>query len=298
MKLVKTAGFLIMAFLWISCNSSDKSENTSANKKKEVSKTSTQPKGKLFIIGGGKRPPELVQELIDVSDLRNNKYAVILPMASIEPDSAIYYASKQFTELGIESAKIKGFNFQKNRQNIEHLDSLANAGLIYISGGDQNRFMDIVLNSPVSGAIKRAYQNGATIAGTSAGAAVMSKKMITGDEFKHPEYTGNFRTIEAENIELKEGLGLMENAIVDQHFIRRMRMNRLISTAIENPEEISIGIDESTAILVQNDTAKVLGASQVIVLKNNNKSKTSKNGLLGGRDLQLSVILPGEKFAL
>ena len=48
--------------------------------------------------------------------------------------------------------------------------------------------------------------------------------------------------------------------LVDQHFIQRMRMNRLISTAIENPEKISIGIDESTAIMVENDSAKVVGA--------------------------------------
>ncbi|MCH4822659.1 cyanophycinase [Gramella lutea] len=297
MKLVKITGLFLLALCWISCNSGDKSEKILEDEQ-QMAKVSNLPKGKLFIIGGGKRPPELVQELIEVSNLKNDTYAVILPMASVEPDSAVFYASKQFTELGIESEKIKGFNFQKNRQNVEQLDSLANAGLIYISGGDQNRFMDIVLNSPISDAIKRAYQNGATIAGTSAGAAVMSKKMITGDEFKHPEYTGDFKTIEAENIELKEGLGLIDNAIIDQHFIQRMRMNRLISTAIENPDEICIGIDESTAILVQNDSAKVLGAAQVIVLKNINKSKISKDGLIGGRDLQLSVILPGEKFAL
>lgn len=297
MKLGKIAGLFMISLFCISCNSGDSSGNAS-DENQEVSQVKNQAKGKLFIIGGGKRPPELVKELIKVSDLENDTYAVILPMASVEPDSAIFYAAKQFTELGIKPEKIKGFNFQKNRQNVEHLDSLANAGLIYISGGDQNRFMDIVLDSPVSDAIKRAYQNGATVAGTSAGAAVMSKKMITGDEFKHPEYTGDFRTIEAENIELKDGLGLLENAIIDQHFIQRMRMNRLISTAIENPEEISIGIDESTAILVQKDSARVLGAAQVIVIRNSNKSKVSKNGLLGGRDLRLSVILPGEKFAL
>ncbi len=297
MRLFKITCSLFLALFWVSCNSGDRSENT-GNEKIETSEDANRPKGKLFIIGGGKRPPELVRELIDVSGLKNDTYAVILPMASIEPDSAIFYAKKQFVELGIDSEKIKGFNFEKNRQNVEQLDSLAKAGLIYISGGDQNRFMDVVLDSPVSDAIKRAYQNGATIAGTSAGAAVMSKKMITGNEFKHPEYTGDFRSIEAENIEIAEGLGLLNNAIVDQHFIQRMRMNRLISTVIENPEELSIGIDESTAIIVQNDSAKVIGAAQVIVLKNTNNDKKTRNGLLGARDLKLSVVLPGEKFAL
>lgn len=297
MKLLKITGLLFLVLFGVSCNSGDKSERAQ-NEKIETAKEADKPKGKLFIIGGGKRPPELVRELIEVSGIKNNTYAVILPMASIEPDSAIFYARKQFVELGIDSEKIKGFNFEKNRQNVEQLDSLAKAGLIYISGGDQNRFMEVVLDSPVSDAIKRAYQNGATIAGTSAGAAVMSKKMITGDEFKHPEYTGDFKTIEAENIEIAEGLGLLKNAIVDQHFIKRMRMNRLISTAIENSKELSIGIDESTAIIVENDSAKVVGAAQVIVLKNTNNDKKTRNGLLGARNLELSVVLPGEKFAL
>ena len=297
MKLLNIAGFLLILLFGVSCISEDKAERS----KKEGVETLVEAdklKGKLFIIGGGKRPRELVRELIDISGIKNNSYAVILPMASIEPDSAIFYARQQFVELGIEAERITGFNFQNNRQNIEQLDSLAKAGLIYISGGDQNKFMDAVLDSPVSAAIKSAYRNGATIAGTSAGAAVMSKKMITGNEFKHPEYTGDFRTIEAENIEIAEGLGLLKNAIVDQHFIQRMRMNRLISTAIENPGELSIGIDESTAIIVENDSALVVGAAQVIVLKNTKNDKKTLNGLLGARDLKLSVVLPGERFAL
>lgn len=297
MRLLNIAGFFLILLISVSCNYEDRAERAE-NERVDTLAEMDKPKGKLFIIGGGKRPPELVKELIDISGIKNNTYAVILPMASSEPDSAIFYARKQFVELGIAAEKIKGFNFEKNRQNIEKLDSLAKAGLIYISGGDQNKFMEVVFNSPIADAIKRAYQNGSTIAGTSAGAAVMSKKMITGNEFKHPEYTGDFRTIEAENIEISEGLGLLKNAIIDQHFIQRMRMNRLISTAIENPEELSIGIDESTAIIVENDSAKVVGAAQVIVLKNTGNNKKVLNGLLGARDLELSVVLPGERFAL
>ena len=123
--------------------------------------------------GGGKRLLEVVKELVAVSDMKNDTYAVRRPMASNEPYSAIFYASQQCMERGIKPEKVKGCNFQKTRMNVEHLDSLANAGLIYISGGDQNRFMDIVLNSPVSDTIKSAYQNGATIAETSAGATAM-----------------------------------------------------------------------------------------------------------------------------
>jgi cyanophycinase len=99
-------------------------------------------------------------------------------------------------------------------------------------------------------------------------------------------------------MELAEGLGLLPEAIVDQHFIYRMRMNRLISVAIENPEETCIGIDESTALLVQGDSAEVVGEWQVIVLRNEEGGRKVRNGLLGDEELKLSVYLPGDKFRI
>jgi cyanophycinase len=238
----------------------------------------------------------MIKRLVDEAGVANKGYIVILPMSSSEPDTAFFYAKKQFVQQGIQ--EVFNFNFKKH-ENIRQsqLDSLKNAPLIYISGGDQSKFMDIVLETPVYDAIHSAYKNGATIAGTSAGAAVMSKKMITGNEFKHPEYTGDFRTIEADNMEITEGLGLFPGAIVDQHFIWRMRMNRLITVAIENPDETCIGIDESTAILVEGSKAEVVGKYQVIVLKNNGES-TTQNGLLGADNMSLGVYLPGQSFVL
>ncbi|WP_224485482.1 cyanophycinase [Robertkochia aurantiaca] len=259
---------------------------------------SVKPKGSLFIIGGGKRPPELVREMISLSSMESaNHYAVILPMSSAEPDSAIWYGRKQFTDLGITPDKIKGYQFTKEHMPTQQLDSLENAALIYITGGDQNRFMEIVEDSQIEQAIKNAYQKGSVIAGTSAGAAVMSEKMITGDQYKHPEYTGDFQSIESENIIIENGLGLTDRIIVDQHFIRRMRMNRLLSVAMEHPEQTALGIDESTAVIVKNDSIRVTGESQVIYIKNQGKV-SSQNGLLGGDDLKVKVLLPGTKISL
>ncbi|WP_194768578.1 cyanophycinase [Tamlana sp. I1] len=259
---------------------------------------SNYAKGKLFIIGGGKRPKALVEKLMAVSELSKDDYMVILPMSSAEPDSAVFYASKQFLDFGVPSGKIKGFNFKKDDLHPQWIDSLKQAKLIYMTGGDQTKFMDIVLNTNVHEAINTAYHNGSTIAGTSAGAAVMSNKMITGNEYKHPEYTGDFRTIEAENIEITKGLGLLKNVIIDQHFIKRMRMNRLLSVALEHPKSMAVGIDESTAIIVENHSATVTGLSQVVVVENKASKVYQKNGLLGGDSLQVKVVLPGKTFQL
>jgi cyanophycinase len=278
--------------LCIACSSdsADQSDNSLTQESIDL------PKGKLFIIGGGKRPPELIQELLNVSNLDEEDEIVILPMSSSEPDTAIFYATKQFTDLGIPGERIQGLNFKKDSISPQWIDQLAHADLIYISGGNQSRFMDVALGTAIQEAIQNAYHRGATVAGTSAGAAVMSQLMITGDERKHSDNSGSFRTIESNNIILTEGIGLIKNAIIDQHFIYRKRLNRLISVAIEHPEITAIGIDESTAIIVDQNQARVVGLSQVILLKSNEDAR-EQNGLLGADDIQLSVKLPGDTFS-
>jgi len=253
--------------------------------------------GKLFIIGGGDRTDEMMSELVDLSGISKNGYMFVLPMASSVPDSSLMWATEDFNKAGVE--KVPGYVFRQGEIPPEsQLDSLRNAKLIYICGGDQSRFMSLTLNTPIMDAIQAAYENGSVIAGTSAGAAVMSKKMITGNQKKHPEPEAGFTTIEAENIEITEGLGLLENVIIDQHFIKRQRLNRLVAVSIENPEETCIGIDESTAIVVSGKTARVTGTGQVILIRNIDALKTVDRGLLGTENLQVNVYLSGETFKL
>lgn len=258
--------------------------------------TELAPKGSLFIIGGGKRPPEMIKDMIRLSGSDTAGYIVVLPMSSSEPDSAAYYGELQFRKQGIENIHtiISGKGGLSDYQ-----DSLIrNAKLIYITGGDQARFMDSVRNTNAIDALWNSFENGALICGTSAGAAVQSKLMITGDQKKHSVYTGYFQTIEAENIILAEGLGFAEDIIIDQHFIKRQRLNRLLAVILENPSKTGIGIDESTAIHVAGKNITVYGESQVIVIKGNNSEPKIQNGLLGGQNLEISVYLPGESFTL
>ncbi len=256
-----------------------------------------KPAGKLFIIGGGNRTDSMMNKMVDISGVRTEGYVYILPMASATPDSAIIWTKDDFNVTGIK--KVYGYNFKAGELPPKaQLDSLRNAKLIFISGGDQARFMSVVLNTPIMDAIHQDYKNGSVIAGTSAGAAVMSKKMITGNQKKHTEPEAGFVTIESDNIEVTQGLGLLADVIIDQHFIKRQRLNRLIAVSIENPDELCVAMDESTAIIVDGDYATVNGISQVIVIKNINKIKRIRNGLLGTEGLQLSVYLPGQKFRL
>ena len=254
-------------------------------------------KGKLFIIGGGSRPDAMVERIINEAGLKEGGYGIILPMSSEDPDSSVWYANQQFISRGINT--VYGVNFRKGQTfSAAKLDSVRNARLIYITGGDQVRFMDVVQRTDIEKAIHEAHDKGALVGGTSAGAAVMSKIMITGNELKHPDYESTFRNIEAANIETKPGLGFIQNAIIDQHFVIRSRYNRLISAVIEYPDVKGIGIDEATAILVSGNTAEVLGDSQVIVFENPKRSKEVRDGKLSAKGIVMNIYLAGETFKL
>ncbi|MCE7992516.1 MAG: cyanophycinase [Roseivirga sp.] len=257
----------------------------------------TLAQGKLFIIGGGPRPANMINQMIDEADVRTNGYAVVLPMSSSNTEAAMASGKKQFVDNGI--AAVTAFNFIKgDTPDPALLDSIRNAKLIYISGGSQGRFMNVVAGTAIEQAVWDCYQKGGTIAGTSAGAAVMSEKMITGAQVHYPDADGGFRVIEKGNTKLSQGLGLVKKAIIDQHFVRRSRHNRLITLAIENPGLKCIGIDESTAIIVKGNKVKVIGLSQVLVFDGSKGRKREKAKKISMKDLRLHIYLDGDTFSL
>ena len=254
------------------------------------------PKGKLFIIGGGDRSDALMKQVLSVSELTKKDFIVVLPMSSEEPDSSFIFFKTQMAKLTPNPIVMLNFN-KETAQNKKLTDSLQKAKLIFISGGDQTRFMNVVQNTPIQTAIQKAYQNGSTISGTSAGAAVMSEKMITGNQKLQKEYSGTFDNIRYDNLETAKGLGLLKTAIIDQHFLKRNRYNRLLSALVEFPSLTGIGIDESTAIIVRNNQIEVAGESEVIVVKNpKGILKSKKNNLISIENLHMSIYTAGQKF--
>lgn len=257
-----------------------------------------QPKGNLFIIGGGDRSPQLIQTLLSTAQLSAKDYIVVLPMATEEPDTAYYYIKSELEKAC--SNTIANLNFtRKDTANKEWLDSVRHAKLIFLTGGDQSRFMNVVLHTPIQQAILKAYYNGATVAGTSAGAAMMSSHMITGNHLLgDTTYHETFRELRTGNIEIEEGLGLLTSAIVDQHFIVRSRYNRLLSALAKYPALPCIGINEATAIIVHGKNVKVAGESQVIIFSRPQNLKTSPEGYIKFSDVRMSIYTAGDSFQL
>lgn len=256
------------------------------------------PKGNLFIIGGGDRTDDLVKALLQTADLSAKDYIAVLPMSSAEPDSSYFYIKSDLEKWC--GNYIAFLNFKREQtSDRSKLDSVRNAKLIFITGGDQSRFMNVVLNTPLYDVIHEAYNNGSTISGTSAGAAVMSKYMITGNQLRGDTvYHSTFDRLWDKNIEFQEGLGLLDSVIVDQHFIVRSRYNRMISALAAFPAFTCAGIDESTAIVVHQHTIKVVGESQVIMMKAPENLRTDNKGLIKFSDVKVSIYTSGDSFKL
>ena len=147
--------------------------------------------------------------------------------------------------------------------------------------------------------LKDLYARGAVIGGTSAGAAIMSQVMITGEELLNDDKANAFKFIKKGNIETAVGLGFLTNAIIDQHFIKRKRLNRLFSVVLEHPQLLGIGIDESTAIIVNPDEMfEVLGESAVMVIdpRSATRIRADHSGNLSARDIKTHLLMAGDRF--
>jgi cyanophycinase len=286
--------FLLLCAAWLNVNAQSKvtaQSKVSAQKENTV-ESKIKAKGSLFIIGGGKRSDALIGELLATAKLSAKDYIIVLPMASGIPDTS-------FNDFHVQlrlhtNLPIRNFDFNKHdTKDPKWVDSVAGAKLIYILGGDQSRFMKAVLNTPVYAAIHKAYQSGSTIAGTSAGAAVMSKFMITGVQLKDSKYRETFDKLWDQNIEFSEGLGLLEHTIIDQHFLKRSRYNRIISALAAKPGYMGVGIDEGTAIIVNGNKATVAGDSQVLRFVSPERAQTAGE-LLKFKHINLGIYTAGD----
>jgi cyanophycinase len=257
---------------------------------------SADKEGSLFIIGGGKLPDSLLNQMIDLAEVRYDGYVLILPMASENPDSVAQYFKGRLELLNVK-AVVPMFIGQQSIATNAQIDSVIRAKLIFMTGGDQNRLMNAMEQLTLTQAIRTAHTKGAMIAGTSAGAAVMSQFMLTGRQLLYPDDQSDFRHLKKGNVQLTNGLGLLKQTVIDQHFVERSRYNRLLSVVIERPDLMGIGISEGTAIWVVRNRAEVFGAAQVILVKNK-KRKKPENGMLYSPNIRLTMLLSGARFSI
>lgn len=258
-------------------------------------------RGTLFIVGGGPQPPALVREFVDLAGGAARARIVIFAMASAEGLARGEAKAREFRALGATATNLWITRAEADSDSI--LARLAGATGVWFGGGDQNRLAQALRGSRVEQRIRALYDGGAVIGGTSAGAAVMSAVMLTGDE-RRPggarpvtDSSGAYLTIDRDNVVVAEGFGLLADAIVDQHFLRRKRHNRLLSLVLERRPHLGVGIDESTALVVEPDGGwRVAGASVVVVYDARRASVTRPGSPLGATGMVMHVLPPGSRF--
>jgi cyanophycinase len=256
--------------------------------------------GTLMIVGGGPQPPALVRQFVDLARANTAKpKIVVFAMASADGAKSGEEKASDLRALGADARNVWLTREQANTDSAARL--LDGATGVWFGGGDQNRLIKVLRGTKSEDAIRERYRSGAVIGGTSAGAAVMSELMITGDE-RHPggerrDTSNAYLTIARDNIVIDTGFALIRNAIVDQHFLRRKRHNRLISVVLERPPHLGAGIDESTALIVHADGHwTVSGASVVVIYDARGTHITTSTTPLGASDMRMHVLPAGSSF--
>lgn len=261
--------------------------------------TPTALRGTLYIVGGGPQPPALVREFVDLAGGRGRARIVVFAMASESGLSGGEEKAIDLRELGAEARNVWISRDQAMTDSVAHL--LDGVTGIWFGGGDQVRLADVLRGTPTERAIHARYAAGAVIGGTSAGAAVMSAVMLTGDERTpggtRPDSTLSWVTVARDNTITAAGFGLLDNVIIDQHFLRRKRHNRLISVVLEREPHLGAGIDESTALVVHPDgTWSVRGASTVTIYDARQAVVTPAGPVLGAIGLRMHLLPAGATF--
>ncbi|MGB3295952.1 MAG: cyanophycinase [Phormidesmis sp.] len=184
----------------------------------------------------------------------------IIPSASREPTIVGDRYYQIFQEMGAKQVQILDIRYREECEEDRWLDVLKDCSGIFITGGDQLRLRDLIADTVLIDTIKEKVKAGEMVlAGTSAGAAIMGEKMIAGGssgESPNPAL-----------VDLTDGLGIVPELLIDQHFHNRNRMARLLSAIAAHSDKLGVGIDEDTCIaMTGKGTFQVLGKGTITII--------------------------------
>ena len=259
--------------------------------------------GPVMPIGGAedKDPGSYVLERFMELAGGNQARIAIIPTASEEAQEAGERYIKVFRKLGAAEADWLRVEKRDDANSEAALELLRNATGIFITGGDQARLVALLAGTLVMECIRDRNAHGVVVAGTSAGASIVSAHLMSGGT----GLAGNSNDAAARKgmVELVAGFGLLQDIIVDQHFSQRGRMGRLLASFAANPGLLGIGLDEDTAVLINREgLLEVLGSNMVTIVDGRDATsdyyKREIGDVLTVVRSSLNVLGPGRKFDL
>jgi len=253
--------------------------------------------GTLISIGGHEDKIGEQQILCEVAQRVHSGVLVVATLASTEAEELWRDYRRTFRKLGVQRIEHLNILQRAETEDETHLALLKEATVVFFTGGSQLRITGHLGGTPLCDHLQRFYrERKGTIAGTSAGASVMSGTMIVSGESEESHRIGNLR--------MAPGLGFMEEVIIDQHFAQRGRIGRLLGAVAQNPRELGVGLDEDTAIVVEQGTVfRVLGAGAVYVLdgrevSHSNIVEETSEQIMSVFGMRLHVLSNGDTFDL
>jgi cyanophycinase len=253
----------------------------------------------IMIIGGAEdkvHGREILHSFFNRSGGTNAEIAII-PSASREPVIIGERYRAIFTEMGAKQIEILDIRDRDQCTNSPLQDYTEQCTGVFMTGGDQLRLCGLLADTPLMNRVRqRAQQGEITLAGTSAGAAVMGHYMIAGG--------GSGESPNRSLVDITTGLGIIPELLVDQHFHNRNRMGRLMSAIAAHPDRLGIGIDEDTCAIFEGDgLMQVIGKGSVTVIDPTNLTHTNQS-YAGATDplsicnLRVHILVYGDRYEI
>jgi cyanophycinase len=213
-------------------------------------------KGALVIVGGGKVGNDILGRMFELAGGKDAPLVVIPTASGAEDYPADWPGLKMFKDFGATNIRLLHTKDRKVADSDGFVRPIAAAKIVWFVGGRQWRLVDSYLHTRTQREIEKVLERGGVVAGSSAGASIISSYMVRG------AVENNFIMM-APGYE--EGFGLMKGVAIDQHMLTRNRQDDLEEVVEKHPELLGIGLDESTAIVVQGQQFEVIGASKVAI---------------------------------
>ncbi|MFN8593698.1 MAG: cyanophycinase [Thermomicrobiales bacterium] len=215
--------------------------------------------GPVMAIGGAEdklRDKVILSTFITLAGGADARIAIVPTASSIEDAGERYKAI--FLGMGARSVDVLFLPNRAAASSPEVAEVLDDVTGIFLTGGNQMRLASIVAGTPVERKVQARHRAGAVVAGTSAGASILSSHMVA--------YGASGPTPKLRMAQMTAGFDLVPGVVIDQHFRQRDRFGRLLALVAGSPGLLGIGVDEDTAAVFSGDVLEVLGRNSVTIV--------------------------------
>jgi cyanophycinase len=252
----------------------------------------------LIAIGGGEleEAKDVLDEFVKLIKKDSDARLVVMTIATNEPEAAGDKYNRLFRKQGIKHVSIVDVSQRDDAFKEASLKKVSEADALFFTGGDQLNITSLLGGSPLHNLVyERIKKDGIVVAGTSAGAAMMSTSMISSGRSDTAPKVGG--------VKIAPGMNLLSSTIIDTHFSERGRHGRLLTAIAHYPQDLGIGIDERTAIVIRHNEFKVLGEGAVTIMdgcqmKHNNLPYRRDDETVGLFGVDIHVLPAGYKYDL